>query len=198
MPPPNPGLATVTFAVPKVPMSIDEIAACNCVLEMNAVVRALPFHCTMEAGTKFVPTIDSVKDPPPAMAELGFKLAMLGGGDMTVKVTPLLATPPTVTTTFPVLAPVGTGAVILVALQLVAVAAAPLNARMLLPCMAPKFVPVTVTPASAIPEVGLRLVIVGELLPLPAAGLNAARPAPHLTDVLSDAVAEALPAADWL
>ena len=36
---------------------------------------------------------------------------------VTVKATPLLATPPTVTTTFPVVAPVGTGATMLVALQ---------------------------------------------------------------------------------
>ncbi len=45
---------------------------------------------------------------------------MLGG---TVNVTPLLATPPTVTTTGPVVAPVGTGATMLVVLQLLGVAA---------------------------------------------------------------------------
>jgi len=45
----------------------------------------------------------------------------------TVKLTPLLATPPTVTATFPVVAPVGTGATMLVALQPVGVAATPLN-----------------------------------------------------------------------
>ena len=36
---------------------------------------------------------------------------------VTVKPTPLLATPPTVTTTFPLVAPLGTGTVMLVALQ---------------------------------------------------------------------------------
>ena len=36
----------------------------------------------------------------------------------TVKTTPLLATPPTVTTTLPVVAPVGTATTMLVALQL--------------------------------------------------------------------------------
>src|SRR5256885_11850821 len=46
---------------------------------------------------------------------------------VTVKLTPLLATPPTVTITLPVVAPVGTGATMLVALQLVGVAATPLN-----------------------------------------------------------------------
>jgi hypothetical protein len=52
---------------------------------------------------------------------------MLGAGMFTVKLTPLLATPPTVTTTLPVVAPDGTGATMLVALQLVGVAAVPLN-----------------------------------------------------------------------
>ena len=41
-------------------------------------------------------------------------------GVVTVKLTPLLATPPTVTSTFPVVAPVGTVTTMLVALQLVA------------------------------------------------------------------------------
>ena len=44
-----------------------------------------------------------------------------------------LATPPTVTTTLPVVAPVGTGATMLVELQLVGVAAVPLNATVLVP-----------------------------------------------------------------
>jgi hypothetical protein len=51
----------------------------------------------------------------------------------TVKFIPLLATPPTVTTTLPDVAPVGTGATMLVALQLVGVAAVPLNVTVLVP-----------------------------------------------------------------
>jgi hypothetical protein len=43
---------------------------------------------------------------------LGFRLVMLG--DVTVNVRALLVTVPTVTVTFPVVAPVGTGATILV------------------------------------------------------------------------------------
>ena len=50
-----------------------------------------------------------------------------------MKVTPLLAVPPTVTTTFPVVAPVGTGTAMLVALQLVGVAEVPLNVTVLVP-----------------------------------------------------------------
>jgi hypothetical protein len=55
---------------------------------------------------------------------------MLGA---TLKVTPLLATPPTVTTTGPVVAPDGTGATMLVLLQLVGVAAVPLKVTVLAP-----------------------------------------------------------------
>jgi hypothetical protein len=62
--------------------------------------------------------------------------------------TPLLATPPTVTTTLPVVAPDGTAATIDVALQLViVVAAVPLNVTTLVPCVEPKLVPVIVTDA---------------------------------------------------
>lgn len=50
-----------------------------------------------------------------------------------MKVTPLLATPLTVTTTFPLVAPLGTGTAMLVALQLVGVAAVPLNVTVLDP-----------------------------------------------------------------
>ena len=78
---------------------------------------------------------------------------MLGAGVATVKVTPLLATPPTVTTTFPVVAPLGTGTVMLVALQLVGVPAVPLNVTELVPCVAPKFVPVRMTEVPTGPDV---------------------------------------------
>lgn len=80
---------------------------------------------------------------------------------VTVKFIPLLATPPTVTTTMPVVAPAGTGATMLVALQLVEVALDPLNITVLAPCEAPKFVPVMVTEVPTGPEVGFRLVMVG-------------------------------------
>ena len=52
---------------------------------------------------------------------------MLGAEVLTVKLIPLLAAPPTVTTTFPLVAPAGTGTAMLVALQFVGVAAVPLN-----------------------------------------------------------------------
>jgi hypothetical protein len=69
----------------------------------------------------------------PTTPEVGFKLVMLGAGTVTVKLTPLLATPPTVTTTLPVVAPAGTEVTILVALQLVTVAIVPLKVTVLEP-----------------------------------------------------------------
>jgi len=82
------------------------------------------------------------------------------GDGVTVKLIPLLGRP-AVTTTFPVVAPRGTGATILVALQLVGVAAVPLNVTVLLPCVVPKLVPVMVTEVPTSPEIGERLVILG-------------------------------------
>jgi hypothetical protein len=80
---------------------------------------------------------------------------------VTMKVTPLLATPPTVTTTLPTVAPLGTGATILVLLQLVGVASVPLNATVLVPCVDPKPAPTIVTKVPTGPEVGDRLVMLG-------------------------------------
>src|SRR5580658_9719554 len=79
----------------------------------------------------------------------------------TVKLDPLLGTPPTVTTMFPVVAPLGTIVPILVALQLVTVDVVPLNFTVLEPWLDPKFVPVIVTAAPAPPDVGERLVMLG-------------------------------------
>ena len=50
-----------------------------------------------------------------------------------VNVTPLLAAPPIVTTTAPVVAPAGTGAAMLVLLQLLGAAVTPLNFTVLVP-----------------------------------------------------------------
>ena len=68
-----------------------------------------------------------------------------GVGGVTVKITPLLATPLTVTTTLPLVAPLGTGTVMPLSPQLVGVAAVPLNVTVLVPCVTPKLVPLIVT-----------------------------------------------------
>src|ERR1700730_547032 len=74
---------------------------------------------------------------------------------------PLLVNPPTVTTTLPVVAPTGTGATMPVALQLLGLAAVPLKVTVLFPCVAPKLVPVIVISVPTVPEVWLRLVMLG-------------------------------------
>jgi hypothetical protein len=98
----------------------------------------------------------------------------LAGGPVTVNGTTLLATPPTVTTTFPVVAPAGTAITMLVALQLLAVPApVPLNVTVLVPCGLPKFVPVIVTGVLTGPDVGFRLVMLGPVPLVPPAARKA-------------------------
>ena len=76
---------------------------------------------------------------------MGFRLVIAEAGVVTVNVTPLLACVPTVTTTLPVAAPVGTVTTMLVALQLVTAAAFVPNVTVLVPCVDPKLLPVIVT-----------------------------------------------------
>ena len=90
--------------------------------------------------------------------ELGFRPEMFG---VTAKLAALLARPATDTTTRPVVAPVGTGTTMLVALQLVEVAAVPLNVTVLVPCDAPKPVPPIITGVPTDPDDGLKLVMLG-------------------------------------
>ena len=72
------GFDTLMLALPILVISPAVIAACKLVLETNVVVRALPFHCTVEEGTKLVPVMVNVKPAPPAGAELGFSDAIVG------------------------------------------------------------------------------------------------------------------------
>ena len=77
-----------------------------------------------------------------------------------MKLFPLLATPDTVTTTFPVVAPFGTDVTMVVLFQLVVVAVVPLNFT-LFPEDVPKLVPVIVTEVPTGPDVTERLVMLG-------------------------------------
>jgi hypothetical protein len=124
---------------------------------------------------KFVPvTVTEVPNGP----DVGLTLVILGVG-ITVKVTPLLIMPPTVTTMGPVVAPTGTVTIMLVELQFDTAAVAPLKATELLPCVAPKFVPVIVIGTPTAPVVWLKLVMLGPVPPAEAA-LTAANTAPQL------------------
>jgi len=77
----------------------------------------------------------------------------------TAKTDPLLCSPPLLTTTLPVVAPVGTATTILVSDQLVIVADCPL--KVTVPALAPKLVPVIVIEAPGAPLDGVRLVMAG-------------------------------------
>ena len=96
----------------------------------------------------------------PTTPEVGLKLVILGA-ETTVNVTPLLALPPTETTTFPVVAPEGTAATIEVVLQLVGLALVALKATVLVPWVEPKLVPVILTDVPTPPEVGDKAIIFG-------------------------------------
>src|SRR5688572_16113809 len=86
---------------------------------------------------------------------------IVGAEGNTVNGTPLLATPPRVTVTLPVVAPLGTSAKMFTLLQNVVVAGTPLNETVLVPFIDPKFVPVIRTDALTAPLAGDSNVIFG-------------------------------------
>ena len=150
-------LPTVTTTFPVV-APVGTVATMDVALQLPIVVAVVPLNFTVLVPwvePKFNPVI--VTDAPTA-PEVGDRLLMLGN---TVNATPLLFTPLAKTTTLPVVAPLGTVTLIEVALQLVTVAAVPLNFTVLVPWVEPKFVPVTVTAAPTAPEVGDKLVMFG-------------------------------------
>jgi hypothetical protein len=117
-------------------------------------VPGVPLNVTVPVVPKFVPVIVT---EVPTGPDVWLSVVMLGG-TVTVKLTPLLATPPTATTTFPVVAPLGTGTTMLVPLQLVGVPGVPLNVTV---PVVPKFVPVIVTEVPTGPDVWLSVVMLG-------------------------------------
>src|SRR5437667_423289 len=144
---------TVTTTFPVVaPLGTDATMLVALQLVVVAVVR---LRLTLPDVPKFVPVMVTAVPTGP---EVGFRLVMAGADEVTVKFTPLLATPPTVTTTLPVVAPLGTDATMLVALQLVVLAVVPLKVTV---PVVPKLVPVMVTPVPTGPVVGFRLVMAG-------------------------------------
>jgi hypothetical protein len=163
-----PATVTVTFPV-VAPFGTGATMLVALQLDGEAIVPLKLIVLVPCVAPKFAPAI--VTDVP-TEPEAGDKLVMLGGGT-TVKVRPLLASPPTVTTTLPVVAPLGTGATMLVALQLDGEAIVPLKLTVLVPCVAPKFAPAIVTIVPTAPDTGDRLAMLATVLPLPAV-LNAA------------------------
>ena len=111
----------------------------------------VPFNATAVAPVKFVPVMLTVV---PAMPFAGEKLVIVGAGtaDVTVKFEVELALPfGVVTEIFPVVAPLGTVAVIWLPLFTRNVAPVPLNETAEVPV---RFSPVIVTEAPVLPLVG--------------------------------------------
>src|SRR5579862_8860441 len=80
VPPPGAGLVTVTAGVPVEAMLAAGMAAVNCVELTKEVERADPPKLTIEAATKFVPLIVSVKAAPPATVLFGEMVVIVGVG----------------------------------------------------------------------------------------------------------------------
>jgi hypothetical protein len=151
---------TVTTTFPLV-APVGTVAVIVVAFQRETDPAAVPLKVTVLVpwlGPKPVPVMVTAVPTGPEFRE---RYEITGRGT-TVKATGLLATPFTVTTTLPLVAEGGTKAVILVALQLDAVPEfMPLNVTVLLPCVAPKLVPLIVIAAPVAPVDGVRLVIVG-------------------------------------
>lgn len=71
---------TVMLALPPLAISAAGIAAVTCVPLTNVVVCGAPFQFTTAPVRKFVPFTVSVKPLPPAVAEFGLRVVMVGVG----------------------------------------------------------------------------------------------------------------------
>src|SRR5262245_46496106 len=91
-------------------------------------VAAVPSNRTVLVPREAPTLAPVIVTAVPTIPEVGERLVMAGPCvEVTVKVAPLLAAPFTVTSTEPDVAPLGTGATIRLELQLLGVAAVPLN-----------------------------------------------------------------------
>ncbi len=123
-------------------------------------VAAVPLNVTVLVpwlAPKLLPAIVTAVATGPLDGE---RLVNVGVGT-TVNVSALLASPATVTTTLPLVAPAGTGTAMLLADHVVGVATVPLNVTVLVPLLAPKLLPLIVTAVATGPLEGDRLVSVG-------------------------------------
>jgi hypothetical protein len=153
---------TVTTTFPVV-AAVGTVATIDVAVQLVIAVAVAPLNATVLVpwvDPKFVPVIVTDTPVPP---DRGDRLVMLGIGS-TVKLAPLLATPPTVTMTFPVVAATGTGTTMLASFQLVGVAVTPLNATVLVPCVDWKPAPWIVTTVPIGAAAGDKSWIVGVLL----------------------------------
>src|SRR5947207_6111200 len=193
---PRPPTVTTTF-----PDVAPDGTGATMLVEFQLVGEAaVPLNMTALVPCDAPKLVPVIVTEVPAGPEVGFRLEMAGAGGLavTVKVKPLLATPPAVTMMLPEVAADGTGTTMLDALQLDGVATVPSNVTVVVSCAEPKFVPVIVTELPTGPDVGLKPVIVGGVEAVPPAGFTATSTAPQLSELLIDALADAGPAADWI
>src|SRR5262245_2399338 len=122
-------------------------------------VADVPLKVTVLVPCVLPKVVPAIVTGVPTGPELGESDVRFGD---TVNGSPLLACAFTVTTTFPVAAPFGTETTMLVALQLVGVAAVPLNVTVLVPCVLPKFEPAIVTDVPTGPVAGVSDVSCGD------------------------------------
>jgi len=94
VPPPGAGFTTVTFAVPALAMSAEAMEAVSCILLTKVVVRAEPFHLSIELEMKLEPFTTSVHAAPPAVALEGVREVSCGAAFLTVKVKAFEPPPP--------------------------------------------------------------------------------------------------------
>jgi hypothetical protein len=161
-------VVTVMLAVPTLAIKLAGTLAVNCVALTNVVVSPVVPHCTVAVVVKFAPFTVNVNPGPPAVAELGLRLLIVGGGRLIENVAgaEIPEAVVMVMLAVPALAIrlAGTLAVNCVALTNVVVSSVAPHVT-----VAPlvKFEPFTVivNPAPpAVAELGLRLLIVGPAL----------------------------------
>jgi hypothetical protein len=63
----------------------------------NVVVSAAPFHCTVAPVRKLTPFTVNVKAAPPAVADAGLKLVIVGVGTLIGSITAVEGLPPAFT-----------------------------------------------------------------------------------------------------
>jgi hypothetical protein len=121
---------TVTTRGPDVAEAGTEVAMDVAV--QDVIVAVVPLNLTVLLPWLEPKPVPVIITAAPVFPEVGLTEVMLSP-EFTVKLRLLLAVPPAVTTTFPVVAPLGTGTVINPSLQLVAVPVVPLNLTVLAP-----------------------------------------------------------------
>ena len=130
------------------------------VLDSTSASAPLNFTILAEGVVlKFVPVMTTSSPIEPVV---GVNEVMVGGG-ITKSMALVAVLPPTVTVIFPVVALEGTRQIMVVVVLEVTPAIRPLNLTALLLGFVLKFVPVMVTKLPGAPDVGVKLVMVGEL-----------------------------------